>query len=57
MTYALGRRLDTLDMPAVRAIVRQAEAADLRFSAFVTAIVKTTAFRMKAADVSTLQER
>jgi hypothetical protein len=57
MTYALGRRLDALDMPTVRAIVRQADAADLRFSAFVTAIVRTPAFTMKAADVTTNQER
>jgi hypothetical protein len=50
MTYALGRRLEYTDLPAVRAIVRQAGAADDRFSAFVLAIVKSPAFRMKAAD-------
>ena len=50
MTYALGRRLEASDMPAVRGVVRQAAAADSRFSAFVLSIVQTPAFRMKAAD-------
>ena len=50
MTFALGRRLGYQDMPAVRAIVRRAAAADNRFSAFVAGIVNTPAFRMKSAD-------
>jgi mono/diheme cytochrome c family protein len=54
MTYALGRRLGYADMPAVRAIVRQAAAADQRLSAFVVGIVKTPAFRMKSADELTV---
>jgi hypothetical protein len=49
-TYALGRRLAAEDMPMVRAVVRQAAAADYTFTAFVTAIVTTPAFRMKSAD-------
>lgn len=53
MTYALGRRLASTDMPGVRAIVRQAAAADHRLSAFVVGIVKSPAFRMKSADPST----
>lgn len=53
MTFALGRRLGHADMPTVRSIVREAEAADHRLSAFVLAIVKSPAFRMKNADVST----
>jgi mono/diheme cytochrome c family protein len=51
MTFALGRRLVHTDMPTVRAIVRQAAAADYRMSAFVLGIVKSPAFRMKSADV------
>jgi hypothetical protein len=50
MTYALGRRLEYTDMPALRAIVREADASGDRFSAFVLAIVKSPAFRMKSAD-------
>jgi hypothetical protein len=53
MTFALGRRLGYADMPALRRVVRQAGAADDRLSAFVLGIVKSPAFRMKAADVST----
>jgi mono/diheme cytochrome c family protein len=49
-TYALGRRLAAEDMPMVRAVVRQAAAADYTFAAFVTSIVRTPAFRMKSAD-------
>ncbi|MEW6322657.1 MAG: DUF1592 domain-containing protein [Acidobacteriota bacterium] len=46
MTYALGRRLESGDMPAVRAIVRQAAASDYKLSAFVTAVASSPAFRM-----------
>ncbi|MBI4476008.1 MAG: DUF1592 domain-containing protein, partial [Acidobacteria bacterium] len=53
MTFALGRRLDHADMPTARSIVRQAQAADYRLSAFVLEIVKSPAFRMKTADPST----
>jgi mono/diheme cytochrome c family protein len=50
MTFALGRRLSHEDMPALRGIVRQADAEGQKLSAFVLAIVKSPAFRMKAAD-------
>jgi hypothetical protein len=50
MTFALGRRLTAADMATVRAVARDAAAADDRFSAFVLGIVKTPAFRMKSAD-------
>jgi hypothetical protein len=50
-TYALGRRLGYADMPMVRAIVRDAQAHDYRLSSFVLGIVKSPAFRTKAADV------
>ncbi|HZI80636.1 MAG TPA: DUF1592 domain-containing protein [Vicinamibacterales bacterium] len=47
LTYALGRRIDYFDMPAVRAIARDAAGANNRFSALVTGIVKSTPFQMK----------
>jgi mono/diheme cytochrome c family protein len=50
MTFALGRRLGHADMPAVRRIVRQAQAGEYKMSALVAAIVKSPAFRMKSAD-------
>ena len=44
--YALGRPLDPVhDMPAVRAIVREAAKDDYRFSALVQAIVASAPFR------------
>jgi hypothetical protein len=50
MTYALGRRLSATDMPAVRALVRQAAADDYTLSSFVLGIVRTSAFRQKGAE-------
>jgi hypothetical protein len=49
MTYALGRRLDVLDQPTVRAIARQAEQDDYRLSSFIVGVVRSDAFRMKQA--------
>jgi hypothetical protein len=53
MTYALGRRLTAEDMPAVRALVRQAAGDGHRLSAFVLGVVRTPAFREKGADEPT----
>jgi predicted GTPase len=49
LTYALGRGLDTSDMPAVRAIVREASRDDYRLSSLVLAVVNSTPFRMRVA--------
>ena len=49
MTYALGRRLDALDMPAVRAIVRKT-APDYRFQDVVLGVVHSTPFLMKQTE-------
>jgi hypothetical protein len=46
LTYALGRRLEYYDMPAVRAIVRDAARHDNRFSSLIMAIVTSEPFRM-----------
>jgi hypothetical protein len=53
MTYALGRRLSAADMPAVRALVRQAAAENHRLSSFVLGVARTAAFRAKSADEGT----
>ena len=47
LTYALGRRLEFFDMPAVRAIVRDAAMIGNRFSSLVTGVVKSAPFQMK----------
>ncbi len=46
MTYALGRRVESFDMPTVRAIARDAAKHDYRISSFVQGMVKSQAFRM-----------
>ncbi|HEX6999812.1 MAG TPA: DUF1592 domain-containing protein [Gammaproteobacteria bacterium] len=48
MVYALGRRLEAEDMPAVRKIVRDAARDDYRFSALVLGIVRSPAFQGEA---------
>jgi len=48
MTYALGRRVEAEDMPAVRSIVREAARDDFRFSAIVLGIVRSAQFQQKA---------
>jgi hypothetical protein len=55
MTYALGRRVEAFDMPAVRRIIRDAEAQNYRISAFVNGIVESDAFRMAKLPASQRQ--
>jgi mono/diheme cytochrome c family protein len=43
-TYALGRPVQSYDMPTVRGIVRRGAANDNRFSALVTGIIESDAF-------------
>jgi cytochrome c5 len=55
MTYALGRRVEYTDMPAIRAIIRDAGKNSNRMSSFVLGVVNSAAFRMaKAADTHQL---
>jgi mono/diheme cytochrome c family protein len=46
MTYAIGRRIEYGDMPAVRQIVASAAKHDNHFSAFILGVVNSAAFRM-----------
>jgi hypothetical protein len=55
MTYALGRRVEYADMPAVRAIVRQAAKSNNHLSSFILGVVNSAAFRTaRAADAPPL---
>jgi hypothetical protein len=47
MAYALGRRVEYYDRPAVRKIVRDAAAQDYRWSSIILGIVKSPAFLMR----------
>jgi hypothetical protein len=49
MTYALGRRVEHYDMPAVRAVVRQAAENDYAFAAIVKGVANSEPFRMRTA--------
>jgi hypothetical protein len=53
MVYALGRRVEYFDMPAVRAIVRDAALQGDKFSALVLGIVRPPAFQMSRAEADT----
>jgi hypothetical protein len=52
MTYALGRGLQSYDMPAVRAIVREAKDADYRMSAIILGVVRSVPFQMRVKAVA-----
>ena len=47
LTYALGRGIEYYDAPAIRKIVRDAQAADFRFSSIIVGIANSTPFRMR----------
>ena len=47
LAYALGRRLEHYDRPAVRQIVRAAAAKDYRWSSLILGIVNSPAFAMR----------
>ena len=50
MAYALGRRIESYDMPTIRSIARQAAAREYRLSTFVLGVVNSAAFQMQKAD-------
>jgi hypothetical protein len=50
LSYALGRRVEHADMPAVRAIVRDAKAGDYRLPSLILGVVRTAAFQTALAE-------
>jgi hypothetical protein len=50
LTFALGRGVEYHDAPAVRKIVRQAQADEFRFSALVLGVVNSVPFQMRRAE-------
>jgi hypothetical protein len=50
MAYAIGRRIEDYDQPAVRIISREAEAKGYRLSSFVLGVVNSGAFQFKRAE-------
>ena len=49
LAYALGRRVEYFDQPAIRTIVREAEADGYRMASFIMGVVRSDAFQMKRA--------
>ncbi len=47
LTFALGRGVEPHDGPAIRKIVREAEAADYRFSSIIVGVTKSVPFTMR----------
>ena len=50
LAFATGRRVEHFDQPAVRAIVRAAEADDYRLATFIMGVVRSDAFQRKRGD-------
>jgi hypothetical protein len=48
-TYALGRGVEYYDMPAIRGVLREAEADDYRWSTLILAIINSEPFQMRRA--------
>lgn len=55
MAYALGRRVEYYDQPAVRKIVRDAEAGGYRINDFIVGVVESDAFRMRKVQGTTTE--
>ena len=47
LTFALGRGVEPYDAPAIRKIVRDARAADYRFSSIIVEVTRSTPFTMR----------
>ena len=47
LTYALGRGVEYYDMPAVRAIARDAATSNYRWSSLIVGVVKSVPFQMR----------
>jgi hypothetical protein len=50
MAYALGRRVEYYDQPAIRAIMRAAEPGGYQISSIIFGVIKSDAFRMRMAE-------
>jgi mono/diheme cytochrome c family protein len=49
LTYALGRKVQYYDLPAVRKIRRESASNDYRWSSVISGIVKSTPFQMRTS--------
>jgi len=56
LAYALGRRTEYYDQPAIRAIAKSAAASDYKMSAFILGVIKSDAFQMRRAEAVTTDD-
>ncbi len=56
LAYAIGRRVEYFDQPAVRIIVKKAEANDYRLSSFILGVVMSDPFQMSQTQLATDQQ-
>jgi hypothetical protein len=47
VTFALGRGVESSDAPAIRKIVRDAQANNYRFSSVILGVINSTPFTMR----------
>ena len=47
LTFALGRGIEPFDGPAIRKVVKDAEADDYKFSSLIVAVVNSVPFKMR----------
>jgi hypothetical protein len=50
MSYAIGRRVEYYDMPAIRRIVREAEPRGYQMSSLILGVTRSAAFQMALAE-------
>ena len=56
MAYALGRRVEYYDQPAIRAIVEDAASDGYKISSLILGVAQSDAFQMKRVVPVTVQE-
>ena len=54
--YAVGRRAEYFDQPAIRAIVKVAADHEYRMSSFILGVIKSDAFQMKRVEAANTEE-
>jgi hypothetical protein len=52
LAYAVGRRVESHDMPTIRAIVNSAASQDHRMSAYIMGVINSPAFRMQRVEAA-----
>ena len=56
MAYAIGRRVEYYDMPAIRTITRDARENDYRITSFIRGVIRSPAFQMATAGTAVVEE-